>query len=95
MPRRPKRHLVPVLTLIALVVLFPALTTAAPQHGAAVPERHEAAPSLLSKIRSLLSALWKTGSGRDPNGAKPDSSSGSDIVPTGDTGSGLDPDGRH
>jgi hypothetical protein len=96
MPRRPKRHLVPVLSLIALVFLVPALTTAAPRQGEDVrapAERHEAAPSLFVQLRSLLSTLWKNGSGLEPNGAKPGPSTGSGIVPTGDNGSGLDPNG--
>jgi hypothetical protein len=94
MPRRLKRLLVPVLALIALVVLFPALTTAAPHQGEAVrapAERHEAAPSLFAQLRSLLSLLWKTGSGLDPNGTQPGAPN---ATTSGDTGSGLDPDGR-
>jgi hypothetical protein len=97
MPRRPKRHLVPVLALIALVFLVPALTTAAPRQGEDVrapAERHEAAPSLFAQLQSLLSSfLWKNGSGLDPNGAKPGPSAGSGIMPTGDNGSILEPNG--
>jgi len=95
MPRRPKRLLVPALALIALVVLFPALTTAAPHQGEAVrapAERHESAPSLFNQLRSLLSLLWENGSGLDPNGGKPGAPN---ATTSGDNGSILEPDGRH
>ena len=94
MPRRPMRLLFPVLVLIALVFLLPALATAAPYHGEAVlapAERHEAAPSFFAQLRNLFSFLWETGSGLDPNGGKPGVPS---ATTSGDTGSGLDPDGR-
>ncbi len=94
MPRRPKRLLVPVLALIALVALFPALTTAAPRQGEAgraPAEHHEFAPSLFTQFQSLLSLLWENGSILEPDGGKP-------IAPhattSGDNGSGLEPDGR-
>jgi hypothetical protein len=97
MPRRRKRHLVPILALIALVFLVPALTTAAPRQAEDVhapAERHEATFSLFAQFQSLLSSfLWKNGSGLEPNGAKPDPSAGSGIAPTGDNGSILEPNG--
>lgn len=95
MLRRPKRLLVPVLALIALVFLLPALATAAPHHSEAVlapAERHASAPALFAQLRSLLSLLWKTGSGLDPNGTQPGAPN---ATTSGDTGSGLEPDGRH
>jgi len=95
MPRRPKCLLVSALVLIALVALLPALGTAAPHRGEAVlapAERHESAPSLFAQLRSLLSLLWKTGSGLDPNGTHPGAPN---ATTSGDTGSGLEPDGRH
>jgi hypothetical protein len=96
--RRPMRLLVPTLALIALVVLFPALTTAAPRHGEAVlspAEHHEATHSLFAQLRGLLSTLWKNGSGLEPNGAKTgaSSASGTSLIVSGDTGSILDPNG--
>ena len=94
MPRRLKRLLVPALALIALVVFFPALTTAAPHQGEAVrapAERHEAAPSLFAQLRSLLGLLWETGSGLEPDGGKPGAPN---ATTSGDTGSGLEPNGR-
>jgi hypothetical protein len=93
MPRRLKR--LPVLALIALVFLLPALATAAPHHSEAVlapAERHGAGPSFLAQLQSLLSVLWKNGSGLDPNGRP-----GPNFPATtaGDNGSILEPDGRH
>jgi hypothetical protein len=78
--------------LIALVVFFPALTTAAPHQGEAVrapAERHEAAPSLFNQLRSLLALLWENGSGLEPNGGKP----GAPATTSGDNGSILEPNG--
>ena len=99
MPRHPKRLLIPILALLALVFLLPTLATAQPHHGEAVPvaaERPAAGPSFFSKIRSLLSVLWaETGSGLDPNGTGtgPSSGSGTNAAGTGDNGSGLEPNG--
>jgi len=95
MPRRPKRLRVPTLALIvlvALVVAFPALTTAAPHQGEALraPEHHEATPSLFAQLGSLLAALWETGSILEPNGGKPDAPN---ATTSGDTGSILEPNG--
>ena len=95
MPRRPKRLLVPALALIALAVLFPALTTAAPHQGEAVrapAAHHEAGPSLFAQLRSLLAVLWETGSGLEPNGGKPGAPN---ATTSGDNGSILEPNGRH
>ena len=92
MPRRPKR--LPVLALIALVFLLPALATAAPHHSEAVlppAERQESAPTLFAQLRSLLSALWQNGSGLEPDGRP----SPGAATTAGDNGSILDPDGRH
>jgi len=102
MPRCSTRPLVPVLTLLALILLIPALATAQPHHGGAVLSAAEspgAGLSLVAKLRNRLSGLWaKTGSGLDPNGAGTSASSGPGTEPNpaspGDTGSGLDPDGR-
>ena len=92
MRRLRSRFLVPVLALIALVFLVPALATALPQ-GPVIPsvaERQEATPGLFSQLWSFLSALWsETGSILEPDGnPKPNAAS------SGDTGSGLEPDGR-
>lgn len=100
MPRRPNRLRVPALALIALATLlaaFPALTTAAPHQAEtlrAPAERHEAVPSLtlFAHLRSLLAVLWQTGSGLDPDGGKPGAPH---ATAAGDTGSILEPDGRH
>ena len=92
MPRRLKRLLVPALALIAFVVLFPALTTAALHQGEAVrapAERHESAPSLFNQLRSLFALLWENGSGLEPNGGKP----GASTTTSGDNGSILEPNG--
>jgi hypothetical protein len=92
MLRLPKRLLVPALALFALVLLLPALATAQPQREAVrSPAEHAAAASsLFAEIRSFLSILWaENGSGLEPNGTNTTSGT------TGDTGSGLDPDGRH
>jgi hypothetical protein len=99
MPRFSARALA--FSLLILILLYPALAVAQPHPGQAVfsaAERHYDAPTLLFKIRSLLSVLWgETGSILDPNGSGPGSGSGSGTVPnaagTGDTGSGLDPNG--
>src|SRR5687768_15355793 len=91
--------LVPTLALIALVFLFPALTTALPQ-GPAIPlaaERQEVTPGLFSQLWSFLSALWsENGSGLEPNGgANPDALSEPEPndADSGDNGSILDPNG--
>jgi hypothetical protein len=92
MPRLRSRLLVPTLALIALGFLVPALARALPLGDAVLSatEHHEAAPSRLSQLWSLLSALWaETGSILEPDGSsKPTAAS------SGDTGSGLEPDGR-
>jgi hypothetical protein len=97
MPRHLLRPLVPVLALLALLVLSPALATAQPPGKPILSaERPEPAPGLFSQLWGLLSALWsENGSLLDPNGA---SATGSgtepDATTTGDNGSLLDPDGR-
>ena len=93
MSQHPKPRVL-ALALLALVFLLPAITTAQPREAVpAVAARHDVGPSLFAQLRSLLSALWKTGSILEPNGAKPDPSAGSGIVPTSDTGSILEPNG--
>jgi len=98
MPRRPKRLRVPALTLIALVALaaaFPALTAAAPHQSEALrapAERHESTPNFFANLRSLLAVLWQTGSVLEPDGGKPGAPN---ATTAGDTGSVLDPNGRH
>ena len=69
MSRQPHRILV--LALLALVFLLPALATAQPHPGEAVPvaaARPGIGPSFLAQLRSLLSTFWKNGSILDPNG---------------------------
>jgi len=98
MHRRVKRLRVPslvLITLIALVVAFPALTLAAPHQSEALrapAERHESAPTLFAHLRSLLAVFWETGSGLDPDGGKPGAPQ---ATTAGDTGSVLDPNGRN
>ncbi len=93
MSRHSTRLLLPTLALIALTLLTPTLATAFPQGATlrSAAERPDATPGLLDKLWDLLSAVWTTGSGLDPNGAA------SGIEPsaasTGDTGSILDPNG--
>ena len=97
MPRIPTRPLVPVLALLAVLVLSPALATAqSPGQPILSAERPETTPGLFSQLWSLLSALWsENGSLLDPDGA---SATGSgtepDAATTGDNGSILDPNGR-
>ena len=96
MPRRPNRLRVPTLALIALTTLlvaFPALTLAAPHQAEALrasAEHHQAAPALFFRLRSLLAALWETGSILEPNGGKPGAPN---ATTSGDTGSILEPNG--
>ena len=94
MSRQPHRILV--LALFAIVFLLPALATAQPHpRGAlsAATARHDAGPSfLLAQLRSLLSVLWQNGSILDPDGRPVPNPP---ATTAGDTGSGLDPDGRH
>ena len=92
MPRFRSRLLVPALALIALGFLFPALAQALPLGSTdlSAVERHEANPGRLSQFWSLLSALWaETGSILKSDGNPKSTAAGS-----GDTGSGLEPDGR-
>jgi hypothetical protein len=85
-----------IVVLIALTLLTPTLATAFPE-GATIrstSERPEATPGLFAKLWDLLSAVWATGSILEPNGASAPSESGTEPnADTGDTGSGLDPDG--
>lgn len=94
MPRL-SRPLLPVV-LFALTLLTPTLATAFPLETAihSVAGRSEAPPGLFAGLWHLLSAFWATGSGLEPNGADAPSESSTDPnTDTGDTGSGLDPDG--
>lgn len=95
MPRKPTRPLLSTLTLIVLVLLAPTLATALPQGATtrSAAERAEAAPSLFSKLWGLLSAVWATGSILEPDGASASPGTESNSGSTGDTGSGLDPNG--
>jgi hypothetical protein len=99
MLRLPTRFLAPVLALIVLTFLAPAIATAQPQREAVrtPAERDAAASSLFAEIRSFLSILWaENGSGLEPNGgATSGASSEPTAAATGDNGSGLEPDGRH
>jgi len=98
MHQRPKRLRVPALALIALVALvvaFPALTTAAPRQADSLrtaAERHESVSTLFAQLRSLFAVLWQTGSGLEPDGGKPGAPQ---ATTAGDTGSVLDPNGRN
>jgi hypothetical protein len=89
MPRLRSRLLVPTLALIALGFLVPALARALPLGDAVLSatEHHEAAPSRLFQLWSLLWA--ETGSILEPDGSSKPTAAGS-----GDTGSGLEPDGH-
>lgn len=97
MPRHPLRLFVPVLALLALLALSPALATAQPPGKPILSaERPESAPGLFSQLWNLLATLWsENGSLLDPDGA---STTGSgtepDATTTGDNGSILDPNGR-
>jgi len=100
MPRLRSRLLVPAFALIALGLLVPVLAQALPLGGAdlSAAELHEPIPGRLSQFWSLLSALWsETGSILEPNGTPGGTGSGSGSEPgaasSGDTGSGLDPNG--
>ena len=97
MPRPPTRF-VPALALSALLFISPSSATALPlgQAGLSVAKRAEASPGLFSQLWGLLSAVWATGPNFEPDGANTGLSSGSGTetnAGTGDTGSGLDPDG--
>ena len=94
MPRIPTRLLT--LPLLGLLILSPTFATAQPQGKAVLSasERPEAGPNFLSRLSSLLSTVWATGSILDPDGSGANSGPGTNPnVATGDTGSGLDPDG--
>jgi hypothetical protein len=97
MPRHLTHPRLPTLTLLALLLVAPTLATAHPLEKAtrAAVEHSAAAPDFLSRLWDLLSAVWATGSGLDPNGS--DVSSGPGTGPgaasSGDTGSILDPNG--
>lgn len=96
MSRYTKLHRIPALALTALVFLLPALATAQPHQGEFVlsaAARNEDAPSLFAQFRSLLSVLWKTGSILDPDGAGVRRSTEPNTPISGDTGSGLEPNG--
>jgi hypothetical protein len=88
MPRHPTRPLVLILTLLAFILLPPALSAT---------ESPDATPGLVSQLWSLFSILFTdTGSALEPDGvnAGPRSGSGTEHnAGTGETGSGLDPNG--
>jgi hypothetical protein len=93
MPRSPSRLLLPAVALVALIFLSPSLSTAFPEDMALRSAEHsDATPGLFAKLWGLLSAVWTTGSGLEPDGAN---AGGTDPNAAGsdDTGSGLDPDG--
>ena len=99
MPRYPTRLGTP--ALIAALFLAPTLATARPinKDAALSAPKRLAAPSVLSKIGALLSALWaETGSVLEPDGTNASTNatgSGTEPHPagSGDNGSGLDPNG--
>ncbi len=95
MPRPPSRLLIPTLALIALLFLAPTLATAFPQSATlrSAAELPEASPGFFSKLWALLSAVWATGSGLEPNGGTTASGTEPNGSSGGDTGSGLEPNG--
>jgi len=95
MPRPPSRLLIPTLALIALLFLTPTLATAFPQGAPlrSAAERPVVAPGLFSQLWELLSAVWATGSGLEPNGGTAAPGAEPNSGTPGDNGSGLDPDG--
>lgn len=93
MPRSPSR-LLPALALVTLVLVSPTRATALPQSATlrSVAE-HSEGPGLISRLWDVLFAVWTTGSILDPDG--PNAGGAEPIeANSGDTGSGLDPDGR-
>jgi hypothetical protein len=95
-PRHPARPLILApFALIAFLVLTPSLATAQPPRVSSSPAtatstaHSETTFPLLANLRSLFSALWKNGSGLEPNGRP------GPVTTAGDTGSILEPDGRH
>lgn len=96
MPRHPTHPRLPTLTLLALL-LASTLATAHPLEKAtrSAAEHSAAGPDFLSRLWDLLSAVWATGSILEPNGADVSSGPGTDpgAGSSGDTGSGLDPNG--
>lgn len=71
MTRRPTFSRLPAFTLIAFLILAPALAAAQPLERAAllVAEGSGAAPNLFSRLWNLLSAALANGSILEPNGA--------------------------
>jgi hypothetical protein len=97
MSRHPIRLFLPALALLALILLTPTLATAFPQSATLRSDsgHSSTAPGLFDRLWDLLSAFWTTGSILEPNGISGAASpgSGTDAGSTGDTGSGLDPNG--
>jgi hypothetical protein len=97
MSRHPTRLLLPTLALIAFTLLNPTLATAFPQDTTlrSAAEHSAAAPGLFSKLWGLLSAVWATGSILEPNGSGASAAPGTEPNggSSGDTGSGLEPNG--
>lgn len=96
MPRNPTRPLL-LLALLAFTLLTPTRAIAFPQGTAlrSAAEHAEPAPlGLFARLWDLLSAVWTTGSILEPNGAGASTGTEPNSASTGDTGSGLEPDGR-
>jgi hypothetical protein len=97
MPRPTSRLLLSALALVALVVLSSTHATALPHAATVRPAAgpQEAAPGLFARIWDILSSIWTTGSGLEPNGAGTSAGPGADpaAAGSGDIGSILDPNG--
>jgi hypothetical protein len=94
---RPTSRLFPALTLIALALLSSTSATALPRAATAraAAESQEAAPGLFARVWDVLSSLWTTGSGLEPNGTGTNAGPGTDpdAAGAGDIGSVLEPNG--
>ena len=96
MSRHAARPFLPVLALLALILFIPTLATAFPESATLrLPaESSSTAPGLLARLWDFLSAVWTTGSILEPDGASGAAGPGDpDAGSTGDTGSGLEPNG--
>ena len=94
------RRIAPGRALAVLVLLvLPSMALAQPSqaHERRVPAERNVEAGLFARLWSAWAHLWsQEGSGLDPEGLKPQVSNpgGSGASPFGDTGSGLDPDGK-
>lgn len=89
MPRIDVRR--PLAVLLLLLTLAPALSWAGPRGPE--PRGKTAMGRFLPALWTFVKALWEEeGSSLDPSG-EPRPGAGSDLDPSGDSGSSLDPDG--